>query len=203
MEEPNFTIIIIGWLITGLIAIAGWIFGAVQARKNRNLRKTIEQKKMKHDAYALFLREMDDISKEMSYSPMNTIHEIAQKYISKVLEINYHAEGYETILNECTKEMYNEMWSCVEHASIPLMRISQAVAAVELDASAELMPMLKELKALTLEFNQEWQQALGSSSKDQKGLQKLTEIGKNNKWQRFVDLQSEIIQQMRKECSIE
>lgn len=195
--------IIIGWIITGIIAIIGWIFGAIQATRNRNMQKTLEQKKMRHDAYALFLREIDDISKEMSYSPMNTIRDIAQKYISKVLEINYQAEDNEAILNECINEMYNEMWACIEHASIPLMRISQVVAAVELDASAELIPMLQELKALTLEFNQEWQRALGSFSKDQEGLQKLTEIGKNNKWQQFVDLKSQIIQQMRKECAIE
>lgn len=50
---------------------------------------------------------------------------------------------------------------------------------------------------------QEWQYALGTFSKDQNGLQQLTEIGKNEKWQRFASLKAEIKQQMRKECSIE
>lgn len=99
--------------------------------------------------------------------------------------------------------MTNELWACVEHASKPLMKMSQTISALELDASNELLPMLQELKSLTLEFNQEWQKALGTFSKDQKGLQRLTEIGKDNKWQHFVDLQSRIIQQMRKEISIE
>lgn len=196
-------IIIIGWIITGVIAMAGWIFGAIQARKNRNLRKTIEQKKMRHDAYRSFLKEIDAISKEMSISPMNTIQEIAKKYIAKILTIDYQSADYEIILNECMSEMYNEMWSCIEHASKPLLLISQSIAAVELDATEELMPMLQELKALTESFNQEWQRALGSFPKDQQGLQKLSEIGKNDKWQHFVDLQSRIIQQMRKEISIE
>lgn len=196
-------IIIIGWIITGVIAMAGWIFGAIQARKNRNLRKTIEQKKMRHDAYRSFLKEIDAISKEMSISPMNTIQEIAKKYIAKILTIDYQSADHEIILNECMSEMYNEMWLCIEHASKPLLLISQSIAAVELDATEELMPMLQELKALTESFNQEWQRALGSFPKDQQGLQKLSEIGKNDKWQHFVDLQSRIIQQMRKEISIE
>lgn len=196
-------IIIIGWIITGVIAIVGWVFVVVQARKNRNLQKTIEQKKMRHDAYRSFLKEIDAISKEMSISPMNTIQEIAKKYIAKILTINYQSADHEIILNECMSEMYNEMWSCIEHASKPLLLISQSIAAVELDATEELMPMLQELKALTESFNQEWQRALGSFPKDQQGLQKLSEIGKNDKWQHFVDLQSRIIQQMRKEISIE
>ena len=202
MNNQDLTIIFVGWAITGIFAIAGWIVAGVRAKKNRDLRKTIEQKKMRHDAYRSFLKEIDAISKEMSISPMNTIQEIAKKYISKILTIDYQSADHETILNECLSEMYNEMWSCVEHASKPLMLISQSIAAVELDATEELMPMLQELKALTESFNQEWQMALGSFPKDQQGLQKLSEIGKNNKWQQFVDLQSRIIQQMRKEISI-
>lgn len=195
--------IIIGWILTGVIAIIGWIYGAVQARKNRNLQMSIEQKKMRHDAYRSFMVDLDDMAKEMSFSPMNTISIVGQRYLSKVLAINYQAEDHEAILNECIMNMYNEMWSCIEHASKPLMKMSQTISALELDASEELLPMLHELKALTLEFNQEWQQALGTFSKDQNGLQQLTEIGKNSKWQRFVSLQAEIKQQMRKEINIE
>ena len=157
---------------------------------------------MRHDAYGIFLREIDAISKEMSISPMNTIRDISQKYISKLLSINYQAENYDTILNECIMEMYNEMWSCIEHASKPLLRISQAIAAVELDATEELLPMLQELKLLIESFNQEWQKALSSFPKDQQGLQKLSEVGKNDHWTKFESLKQQIIQQMRKECSI-
>lgn len=200
--EKQELIIVIGWAITGGIAIVGWIIAIVQFYKNQNLQKTIEQKKMRHDAYGIFLREIDAISKEMSISPMNTIRDISQKYISKILSINYQAENYDTILNECIIEMYNEMWSCIEHASKPLLRISQAIAAVELDATEELMPMLQELKSLIESFNQEWQTALGSFSKDQKGLQKLSQLGQSDHWTKFQLLQSQIIEQMRKECNI-
>ena len=145
----------ITWGITILLCIGGWIFGFIQSSRVNKLQRIIEQKKMKHDAYATYLRELDDISKETSYTPMNTIKDISQKYLSKILNINSRAEDYEVILNECLKEMYGEMWLCVDHASKPLMRISQAIAAVELDATDELMPMLQELKELTLDFNNE------------------------------------------------
>lgn len=200
--EKQELIIFIGWAITGGIAIIGWIIAIVQSYRNQKLQKTIEQKKMRHDAYGIFLREIDAISKEMSISPMNTIRDISQKYISKILSINYQAENYDTILNECIMEMYNEMWSCIEHASIPLLRISQAISAVELDATEELLPMLQELKSLIESFNKEWQKALSSFPKDQQGLQKLSEVGKNYHWTKFESLQQQIIQQMRKECNI-
>ena len=186
--EKQELIIVIGWAITGGIAIVGWIIAIVQFYKNQNLQKTIEQKKMRHDAYGIFLREIDAISKEMSISPMNTIRDISQKYISKILSINYQAENYDTILNECIMEMYNEMWSCIEHASKPLLRISQAIAAVELDATEELMPMLQELKSLIESFNKVWQKALNSFPKDQQGLQKLSAVGKNDHWTKFESL---------------
>lgn len=194
--------LIIGWMITGGIALIGWIIAIMQSYRNQNLQKTIEQKKMRHDAYGAFLREIDAISKEMSISPMNTIMEISQKYISKILTINYQAENHDTILNECIMEMYNEMWICIEHASKPLLRISQAIAAVELDATEELMPMLQDLKALIESFNQEWQTALGTFSKDQQGFQKLSQVGQLDHWTKFQTLQSQIVQQMRKECNI-
>ena len=74
-------IIFIGWAITVCIAIVGWIIAIVQFGRNQKLQKTIEQKKMRHDAYSAFLRELDGISKDMSISPMNKIQEIAKKVI--------------------------------------------------------------------------------------------------------------------------
>lgn len=203
MSEQNITIIIIGWGITAIIAIIGWIVAAVIAKKNRNLQKTIEQKKMRHDAYRAFMVDLDEMAKEMSYSPLDTMMSIMQKYLSAILNINFSETDYNEKVNESILAMTKELWSCVEHASKPLMKMSQNISALELDASDELLPMLQELKSLTLEFNHEWQNALGAFSKDQQGLQKLSEIGKDNKWQHFIDLQSRIKQQMRKEISIE
>ena len=84
----------------------------------------------------------------------------------------------------------------------PLLRISQAIAVVELDATEELMPMLQDLKLLTESLNQEWQKALGSVPKDIQGLQKISEIGKIDHWARIQSLSQQIIHQMRKECNI-
>lgn len=200
--EKQELIIFIGWAITVCIAIVGWIIAIVQFGRNQKLQKTIERKKMRHEAYSNFLKELDAISKDMSISPMNKIQEIAKKVIPQVLTLNYQAADHEIVLNNCLIEMYNAMWECVEHASKPLLRISQAIAVVELDATEELMPMLQDLKLLTESLNQEWQKALGSVPKDIQGLQKISEIGKIDHWARFQSLSQQIIHQMRKECNI-
>ena len=70
MNESNLTIIIIGWVITGIFAIIGWVVAEVRAKKNRNLQKTIEQKKMRHDAYRAFMVEMESISKQIYMEKM-------------------------------------------------------------------------------------------------------------------------------------
>ena len=45
---------IIGFGITITIAIIGWVIAIIQALRNRNLQKEIEQKKLRHDAYRAF-----------------------------------------------------------------------------------------------------------------------------------------------------
>lgn len=78
MKELNLTIIIIGWSLTAIIAIIGWVVAEIRAKKNRDLQKTIEQKKMRHDAYRSFMVDLDEMAKEMSYSPMDTMMSIMQ-----------------------------------------------------------------------------------------------------------------------------
>ena len=191
-------VIIIGWCLTGAVAIGGWIVAGVLSAKNRKL----EQKKMRHDTYRSFMVELDEMAKDIAFPPMETMKKIWPKCLSAVLSIDYNQPDHEQKVNESIISMTQELWDCVEHASKPLLRISHSVAALELDASEELLPLLQELKTLIEEFNKEWQQALGTFSQDLTGLQKLTTIGQNGKWERFRELQASIIQQMRKEISI-
>lgn len=60
------TSLIIGWVITIVIAVVGWGIAIIQAVKNRDLQKSIEQKKMRHEAYRAFIKEMDAVSQEIS-----------------------------------------------------------------------------------------------------------------------------------------
>ncbi len=71
-------------------------------------------------------------------------------------------------LDQCLIEFNTEIWKSIETASLPLLKISQAITTVRLDASEELMPMLVRLKALTEDFNNEWQKALSTFSKTKK-----------------------------------
>ena len=199
MSEQNITIIIIGWVITGIIAIIGWIVAAIRAKKNRDLRKTIEQKKMRHDAYRAFMVEMDSISKQMSMNPISSMGKIYMDFFTKIIKNSSDPNA----LDQCLIEFNTEIWKSIETASLPLLKISQAIATVRLDASEELMPMLLRLKALTEDFNNEWQKALSTFSKDQKGMQSLATLGQDARWKEFQTLSDEIIEQMRKECNIE
>lgn len=198
MSEQNITIIIIGWVITGIIAIIGWIVAAIRAKKNRDLQKAIEQKKMRHDAYRAFMIEMDSISKQMSMNPITSIGKIYMDYFTKIIKCSSDPNA----LDQCLIEFNTEIWNSIETASLPLLKISQAITTVRLDASEELMPMLVRLKALTEDFNNEWQKALSTFSKDQKGMQNLATMGQNARWKEFQTLSDEIIEQMRKECNI-
>ena len=84
----------------------------------------------------------------------------------------------------------------------PIKHISQAIAALDLDATDELRPMLWELKDVVLCIDNEWQQALMTTSKDEEGLEQLAELSKSKKWDRYQVLYNKILQQMRKECNI-
>lgn len=199
MNESNLTIIIIGWVITGIVAIIGWVLAEVRAQKNRDLRKTIEQKKMRHDAYRDFMVEMDSINKQMSLNPITTMGNIFKETFAKIITNSADPNA----INQCLVEFNSEIWKSIETASLPLLKISQAITTVRLDASEELMPKLLRLKTLTEDFNNEWQKALSTFSKDQKGMQSLVTMGQDARWQEFRTLTDTIIEQMRKECNIE
>ena len=126
--------LIIGWVITGGIAIIGWIIAIVQSHKNQKLQKTIEQKKMRHDAYSAFLRELDGISKDMSISPMNKIQEIAKKVIPQVLTLNYQAADHEIVLNNCLIEK-NKNCKIGTHSNFSLAKFRRGLYNVSKTAA--------------------------------------------------------------------
>ena len=85
---------------------------------------------------------------------------------------------------------------------IPIKHISQAIAALELDATDELKPMLRELKDVVMYIDEDWQKALMSTSKDKEGMEQLAELSRSRKWNRYNMLYEKILAQMRKECTI-
>lgn len=67
---------IIGWIITVGLAVVGWMVAIVLSVKNRKLQLDIEQKKMRHEAYRTFIKEMDAISQEISSMPIKSFQSI-------------------------------------------------------------------------------------------------------------------------------
>lgn len=193
---------IIGWGITITIAVVGWGIAIIQALKNRNLQKEIEVKKLRHDAYRTFIMEMDAVSKEIGMMPITSIKSIMSKCSADLIRIDIGTLDSKEQEARCVEDMFNELWGSLENMLKPIKHISQAIAALDLDATDELRPMLWELKDVVLCIDNEWQQALMTTSKDEKGLEQLAELSKSKKWDRYQVLYNKILQQMRKECNI-
>ena len=195
-------VLIIGWGIIITVAVVGWGIAIIQALKNRNLQKEIEVKKLRHDAYRTFIMEMDAVSKEIGMMPITSIKSIMSKCSADLIRIDIGALDSKEQEARCVEDMFNELWGSLENMLKPIKHISQAIAALDLDATDELRPMLWELKDVVLCIDNEWQQALMATSKDEEGLEQLAELSKSQKWDRYQVLYNKILQQMRKECNI-
>ncbi len=193
---------IIGFGITITIAIIGWVIAIIQALRNRNLQKEIEQKKLRHDAYRAFLMEMEAVSKEISMTPIKSVMSIMAKCSSNLIRIDSDAADSKEKEAQCIENMYNECWQAIDNIIKPIKHISQAIAALELDATDELKPLLRELKDVVMYIDEDWQKALMSTSKDKEGMEQLAELSRSRKWNRYNMLYEKILAQMRKECTI-
>jgi len=81
--------------------------------------------------------------------------------------------------------------------------IKQELNALFLIASSELLTKLDELKDLITDFNDEAQNCLSRINvKDGNSFQVLNTLGQTARWQRFKELNEEIISLMRKEIDI-
>lgn len=194
--------LIIGWIITVAVAIIGWVIAIVLSIKNRDLQKTIEQKKMRHEAYLTFIKEMDAISKEINSMPFQSILSMTTDCATGLVAIDYNDPNHAVKEAQCIEKMYKELWQCIEDMVKPIQRISQAIAVLELDATDELRPMLFELKSVVMHIDEEWRIALETTPQDKEGIQQLAEVAKSKKWNKYQHLYDQIIQQMRKECNI-
>lgn len=196
------TSLIIGWVITILIAVVGWGIAIIQAVKNRDLQKSIEQKKMRHEAYRAFVKEMDAVSQEISIMPVKSVMLTMSKCMSDLVAIDDKAPNHAELEARCISKMYEETWQVIEGIIKPLKHISQAISALEMDATDELMPMLVELKNVVMYIDDDWQKALEAAPQNNDGLQQLAELARSDMWARYQKLYNQILQQMRKECAI-
>ena len=124
------------------------------------------------------------------------------KCSSNLIRIDSDAADSKEKEAQCIENMYNECWQTIDNIIKPIKHISQAIAALELDATDELKPMLRELKDVVMYIDEDWQKALMSTSKDKEGMEQLAELSRSRKWNRYNMLYEKILAQMRKECTI-
>ena len=127
---------------------------------------------------------------------------IMAKCSSNLIRIDSDAADSKEKEAQCIENMYNECWQAIDNIIKPIKHISQAIAALELDATDELKPMLRELKDVVMYIDEDWQKALMSTSKDKEGMEQLAELSRSRKWNRYNMLYEKILAQMRKECTI-
>ena len=193
---------IIGWIIAIVLAVAGWIVAIVQAVKNRQLHRDIEQKKMRHEAYRTFIKEMDAISQEIYSMPINSFQSIINKFNSTMAAIDPNDPNRNALEMRYIEDYYQEAWQFIEDMMAPIKHVSRAIAALELDATDELRPMLRELKNVIVYLEADWQTALESDGENEQKMQQLAAIAKSKKWNKYQTLYNQIVQQMRKECNL-
>lgn len=124
------------------------------------------------------------------------------KCSSNLIRIDSDAADSKEKEAQCIENMYNECWQAIDNIIKPIKHISQAIAALELDATDELKPLLRELKDVVMYIDEDWQKALMSTSKDKEGMEQLAELSRSRKWNRYNMLYEKILAQMRKECTI-
>ena len=137
---------IIGWIIAIFIAVVGWIVAIVLSVKNRKLQRDIEQKKMRHEAYRTFIKEMDAISQEISLMPIKGIQSMITQWRMAIEAVDPKDPNRDAREARLIEEYYKEMWQFIGGIMKPIKHISHAISALELDATDELRPMLWELK---------------------------------------------------------
>lgn len=193
---------IIGWIIAVVLAVVGWTVAILQSVKNRKLNRDIEQKKMRHEAYRTFIKEMDAISQEIYSMPINSFQSIINKFNSAMAAIDSNDPNRNALEMRYIEEYYKEMWQFIADIMAPIQHVSRAIAALELDATDELRPMLWELKNVIVYLGKDWQKALESDGENEQKMQQIAAVAKSKKWNKYQTLYNQIVQQMRKECNI-
>lgn len=136
------------------------------------------------------------ISENIRKDPQ-AIYGITTELMVKVMQ------GSSEEINNAVIDFNQQLLDYVKHSCEPLLIIKQELNALFLIASSELLTKLDELKDLITDFNDEAQNCLSRINvKDGNSFQVLNTLGQTARWQRFKELNEEIISLMRKEIDI-
>jgi hypothetical protein len=179
-----------------VVAFLGWSWAIIQFfinRRNHKRDKTIERR---YESYSDYMKKSDELMNKVRIDP-KMVYGIPSDFMATMLNGNP-----EEIDNALIK-FNSELLEFTKKATEPIMILNQELSALLLVCSDELSPKINELKSLSIDFNNEFQNVLNSISPNESNdmIEKLKTIGHNNRWRRFEGLNVEILLLMRKEIN--
>jgi len=184
-------------IITIIIAVIGWIWAIAQFCYKRKWQKNDTIAARRYDAYSRYMRKYEEISESIRKDPQ-AVYGITTDLMVKIMN------GNSEEINNAVINFNQQLFDYVKRSCEPLLIIKQELNALLLIASSELLVRLNELKELITDFNNEAQNCLNQINvKDGNSFQVLNTLGQNTRWQRFKELNEEMIALMRKEIGIQ
>ena len=140
------------------------------------------------------MKKVDELMNNVRTDP-NMIYGIQTEFMKDVLT------GDEEQINNALIHLNEKLLDFVKKATEPLLILKQELNSLLIICSDELSSMIKEMKDLTTDFNDEMQKSLSMISPNDSNsmIRQLQTLGHNDRWMRFGSLNEEIICQMRKE----
>jgi len=179
-----------------LIALAflGWSWGVIQYFINRKLQKKEKMTDRRFEVYSGYMKKADELMNSVRTDP-NMIYGISTEFYKQILT------GDEEQMNNALINFNEKLLEFVKKASEPLMILRQELSTLLLVCSKELRPMIEQYRFLATDFNNEFQNVLGTlkTNDAQKMQEKLTTMGHDTRWRQFETLNEDILKTMRKE----
>lgn len=181
-------------IILIVIAFLGWTWGVIQYFINRKLQKKEKMADRRFEVYSGYMKKADELMNNVRTDP-NMIYGISTEFYKQILT------GDEDQINDALIKFNEKLMEFVKKASEPLMILRQELSTLLLVCSKDLRPMIEQYRFLATDFNNEFQNVLGTlkTNDAQKMQEKLTTMGHDTRWRQFETLNEDIIKTMRKE----
>ena len=187
---------IIGYVLTALIAIGGWIVAGIQSHKKRKLEKANKLADRRYEAYGGFLKKMDDISAEMNKVPQVLMGEMTIDLLKSILT---EKEDPNQALVKYNKSVFALMTDALK----PMLIMKQELSSLKLVASDELLVDIQQMQELTDCLYNEFCQSLSNANlQESNAFEAVSKIGQGNRIAEFTALHKKITDQMRNEIQL-
>jgi hypothetical protein len=185
-------------LILISLAFLGWSWGIFQFFINRKSQRKDKMIDRRFEVYSDYMKKTDELMNNVRTDP-NMIYGISTEFYKEILT------GDEEQINQALIKFNEKLHEFVKNASEPLMILKQELSSLLLVCSNELRPLIEQYRFLATDFNNEFQNVLGTLSTNdaQKMQEKLTTMGHDTRWKQFESLNEDVLLIMRKELGYE